>query len=91
MQRTKIIATEVALPTTAGTASSITDATCVRLFNGSGASATVSVANSTSAGLANTATFTMTTAGVEFLQKAANDYIWSSSASVRGAKVGFTN
>jgi len=91
MQITKIISTEVDLPTSAGAASSITDATCVRLYNGSGNAATVSVANSTTAGLANTSTFTIPNAGVEFLQKSATDYIWASSASVKGAKVGFTN
>ncbi len=89
MQRTKIIATEVAMPTTSGAASSIGEATCVRLFNGSGNSATVSI--STSVGAASTSTFTMPNQSVEFLQKAATDVIFASSASVKAAKVGFTN
>lgn len=89
MQRTKLIANEVAMPTTAGAASSISEATCVRLFNGSGATATVSI--STAVGAATTNTFTMATGGVEFLQKASTDVIFASSSSVRAAKVGLTN
>jgi hypothetical protein len=89
MQRTKIIATEVAMPTTAGAASSIGEATCVRLFNGSGAAATVSI--STAVGAASTSTFTMPDQSVEFLQKASTDVIFASSASVKAAKVGLTN
>jgi hypothetical protein len=89
MQRTKIIANEVAMPTTAGAASSISEATCVRLFNGSGASATVSI--STVVGAALTSTFTMPDQSVEFLQKASTDVIFASSASVKATKVGLTN
>lgn len=89
MQRTKIIATEVAMPTTAGAASSIGEATCVRLYNGSGAPATVSI--STSVGAASTSTFTMPDASVEFIQKSSTDVIFASSASVLAAKVGLTN
>lgn len=89
MQRTRVIATEVAMPTTAGTASSISEATCVRLYNGSGAAATVSI--STAVGAATTNTFTMANAGVEFLQKASTDVIFASASTVRATKVGFTN
>lgn len=89
MQRTKIIATEVAMPTTAGTASSISEATCVRLYNGAGGAATVSI--STAVGAATTSTFTMPDGTVEFLQKASTDVIFASSSSVKAAKVGLTN
>ena len=89
MQRTKLIATEIAMPTTAGTASSISEATCVRLFNGSGAAAIVSI--STVVGAATTNEFTMATGSVEFLQKAATDVIFASAATVKVSKVGFTN
>jgi hypothetical protein len=89
MQRTKIIATEVAMPTTAGAASSISEATCVRLYNGAGGAATVSI--STAVGAATTSTFTMPDGTVEFLQKASTDVIFASSASVKAAKVGLTN
>ena len=89
MQRTKIIATEVAMGTTAGAASSISEATCVRLYNGSGAAATVSI--STYVGAATTNTFTMATGSVEFLQKASTDVIFASAGTVLAAKVGLTN
>lgn len=89
MQRTKIIATEVALGTNAGAGSSISDATCVRLYNGSGGAATVSIASTV--GAADTATFTMPNATIEFLEKPASYVIWASSASVKAAKVGLTN
>jgi len=89
MQRTKIIATEIAMPTTAGTASSISEATCVRLFNSAGVAATVSI--STFVGAATTLSFTMPSASVEFLQKYPTDVIWASSALVKVANVGFTN
>ena len=89
MPITKIIANEVAMPTSAGTASSISEATCVRLYNGSGSAATVSI--STSVGAATTNTFTMATGDVEFLQKASTDVIFASSSSVKATKVGFTN
>ena len=88
MQRTKIIATEVAMPTTAGTASSISNATCVRLYNGSGGVATVNL--ETSVGAGDTVTFTMPNGSVEFLQKLSTDVIWASAATVKAAKVGLT-
>lgn len=89
MQRTKIISTEIAMPTSAGTASSISEATCVRLYNGSGSAATVSI--STAVGAATTNTFTMATNSVEFLQKSSTDVIWASASTVRASKVGLTN
>ena len=89
MQRTKLIATEVAMPTTAGTASSISEATCVRLYNGSNQPETVSI--STAIGAASTISFTLPYPHVEFLQKASTDVIFASSASVKASKVGFTN
>lgn len=89
MQRTKIIATEVAMPTSAGSASSISEATCVRLYNGSGSAATVSI--STAVGAATTNTFTMANGGVEFLQKLPTDVIFASASTVKATKVGFTN
>jgi hypothetical protein len=89
MQRTKLITTEVAMPTNAGTASSISEATCVRLYNGSGLASTVSI--STAVGAASTISFTMPDATVEFLQKASTDVIFASSSSVKASKVGLTN
>lgn len=90
MQRTKLIATEIAMPTNAGTASSISEATCVRLCNISNQAETVSI--STAVGAASTISFTLPHhPHVEFLQKASTDVIFASSASVKASKVGFTN
>lgn len=89
MQRTKILGSEEALSTSAGAASSISQATCVRLYNGSGGPATVSI--STSVGAGTTFAITMPNAAVEFLEKLPTDVIFASSASVKAAKVGFTN
>ena len=88
MQRTKIIETEVATPTTAGAASSITTASCVRLHNNTAGVVTVGV--STLVGAATTSFFSMPGNSVEFLEKYPSDVIWTSSA-IRAAKVGLTN
>lgn len=88
MSRTLLIADEVALGTNAAAGSSISNATVVRLFNGSGGVATVSMASTV--GAADTASFTMPDNHVEFLEKTATYVIWASSSSVKAAKVGFT-
>lgn len=88
MQRTKIIDTEVSTATSAGTATSITSATCVRLHNNTAGIVTVGV--STSVGAATTNYFTMPANSVEFLEKLPTDVIWTSSA-IKAAKVGLTN
>ena len=86
---TKLIADEIAMPTTAGTASSITEATCVRLFNGHSAVTTISL--STSVGAASTISFSLQVGAVEFLQKRSTEVIFASNAAVKAAKVGLTN
>lgn len=83
-----MVATEVATPTTAGTASSISQATCVRLHNSSGGIATVGI--STVVGAATTIFFSMPPNTVEFLTKLPSDVIYT-SPSIQAAKVGFTN
>ena len=88
MQRTKIIDTEVSTATSAGTATSITNATCVRLYNNTAGVVTVGV--STSVGAATTSYFSMPASSVEFLEKLPTDVIWTSSA-IKAAKVGLTN
>jgi hypothetical protein len=88
MQRTKIIETEVATATVAGSASSITAATCVRLHNNTAGIVTVGV--STLVGAASTVYFSMPANSVEFLEKLPSDVIWS-SVEIKVAKVGFTN
>jgi hypothetical protein len=88
MQRTKIFESEVNTGTTAGAASSITNATCVRLHNNTSGIVTIGV--STIVGAASTIYFSMPGNTVEFLEKYPTDVIWTSS-SIKASKVGFTN
>ena len=88
MQRTNIIETEISTPTSAVTASTVTNATCVRLHNNTSGIVTVGV--STVVGAATTHYFSMPGNTVEFLEKFPSEVIWTSSA-IKAAKVGFTN
>ena len=88
MTRTLLVGVgaEVALDS----ATTLNNATVVRVFNGTDADATVSVAKSTTTGYANTATVTLPTDRIEFFEKGAQDLISASAAGVVGFKVGFT-
>ena len=88
MARTLLVGSgaEVAL----NSATTVDNATVVRVINLSGADATVSVAKSTATGYASTATVTLPDDRVEFFEKGAQDIISASSANVKGFKVGFT-
>jgi len=88
MTITKIINTEETTGTSAGAATSIGSATCVRLYNNQSGIVTVGV--STIVGAATTAYFAMPGGTVEFLQKAGSDVIWT-SAAIKANKVAFTN
>jgi hypothetical protein len=88
MQITKVIETQISTPTTAGAATSLNSATCVRLCNDTGGEITVSI--STSVGAASSNSFTIPRYNVEFLQKSPTDVIFTSSA-IKANKVGFTN
>lgn len=88
MQITKVIETQISTPTTAGTATSVSSATCVRLCNDTAGEITVSI--STSVGAATTNSFTLPRYNVEFLQKAPTDVLYTSS-TIKANKVGFTN
>ncbi len=88
MQRTKIIETEVSTGASAGAATSIGSASCVRLHNDTSGIVTVGV--STYVGAATTNYFSIPGNTVEFLEKFPTDVIWSST-SIKAAKVGFTN
>jgi len=88
MQRTKIIETEVSTGASAGAATSIGNATCVRLHNDTAGVATVGV--STIVGAATTSYFSMPGNSVEFLEKYSTDVIWTSPA-IKASKVGLTN
>ena len=88
MQRTKILSDILSIPTTAGTASSISSATCVRIHNDVGSIVTVSI--STAVGAGSTFSFSMPANSVEFLEKLPTDVIYASSA-IKVNKVAFTN
>lgn len=88
MSLTKIIETEVTTGASAGAATSIGSATCVRLYNTH--SGDVTVAISTVVGAGTSLYFTMPTKTVEFLQKAGSDVIWTSTG-IKANKVAFTN
>lgn len=88
MQITKLIETQISTPTTAGTATSLNSATCVRICNDTGGEIIVSI--STAVGAGTTASFTLPRYNVEFLQKAPTDVLYTSSA-IKANKVGFTN
>ena len=88
MQRTKIIESEVSTATSAGAATSIGSASCVRLHNNTTGIVTIGV--STQVGAASTIFFSMPGNTVEFLEKFPTDVIWS-SPSIKASKVGFTN
>jgi hypothetical protein len=88
MSRTLLLGDEIALGTSASAGSSITNATVVRLYNGVGSTAVVSMASTV--GAADTVSFSMPAERVEFLEKPAQYVIWADSTLVRAAKVGFT-
>jgi hypothetical protein len=88
MSRIRIIGTEEATGANAGAASSIGDATVVRLHNDTAAIRTVGV--STVVGAATTVYFTMPAGSVEFLEKYSSEVIWTDSA-MKASKVGYTN
>jgi hypothetical protein len=88
MQRTRVIETEINTPTSVGAATSISNATCVRLHNTTNSSVTVAIASSV--GSATTNYFSMPGNSVEFLEKSPTDVIWTSS-EIKANKVGFTN
>lgn len=88
MQRTKVVESEVSTGASAGAATSIGSASCVRLHNNTSGIVTVGI--NTVVGAATTVFFSMPGNSVEFLEKLPSDVIWTSSA-IKAAKVGFTN
>ena len=88
MSRTLLMGsgTEAAL----NSATTLDNATVVRVVNLSGADATVSIAKSSTGGYISTATVTLPDDRVEFFEKGPKDQISASSSNVKGFKVGFT-
>jgi len=87
MARTLIIGDEIAIPTIAGSATSLEQATVVRVVNVSGSTGTVGI--STSVGAATTTFITIPNGKVEYLEKKPNHVMYA-TGTVRGAKVGYT-
>jgi hypothetical protein len=89
MALTKIIESEVETPTTAGAASSISSATCVRLYNDKNDHIKINI--SPSVGAATTVFFHLPKGSVEFLTKLPTDVIWTENSAIKVNKVAFTN
>jgi hypothetical protein len=87
MARTLIIGNEIAIPTAAGSATSLEQATVVRVVNVSGSPGTIGV--STSVGAATTTFVTIPDGKVEFIEKRPNHVVYG-TGTIRGAKVGYT-
>lgn len=86
---TKLLTGEINLPTTAGAATSFTAATVVRLVNTDSSAHIVSVVETQ--GGTGVGSMTMPGNSVEIITKTASHCVYADSATVRGAKVGFTN
>jgi len=88
MARTLLLADEINLPTTTGTATSFTNATVVRLVNNSANAALVTVVETQSG--TGIGSMTMPANSVEYLEKQPTYCVFASADTVKGAKVGFT-
>ena len=88
MARTLLLADEINLPTTTGTATSFTNATVVRLVNNSANAALVTVVETQSG--TGIGSMTMPPNSVEYLEKQPTYCVFASADTVKGAKVGFT-
>ena len=88
MARTLLLADEINLPTTTGTATSFSSATVVRLVNDNSSAALVTVVETQSG--TGIGSFTMPGNTVEYLEKQPSYCVFASAATVKGAKVGFT-
>ena len=89
MNRTKILSDEIGLPTSAGAATSFSSATVVRLVNTDTSAHIVTVVETQSG--TGIGSFTMPAGTVEQLEKISSYCVFANSATVKGAKVGFTN
>ena len=86
---TNVLSTEIALPTTTGTATSFTEASVVRLVNTDSSAHLVTVVETQSG--TTVGSFTMPATSVEFLEKQYTHCVFAANAGVRGSKVGFTH
>ena len=86
MAKASIFGTEIAVPTTAGAATSFGEATVLRVINVSGSSATVGVATV----VGQIGRFiTIPTGTVQYVEKKHTEVLYA-SGTVRGSRVGYT-
>ena len=88
MARTLLLADEISVPGTTGTATSFTQATVVRLVNNNTSAAVVTVVETQNG--SGIGSFTMPGNTVEYLEKVASHCVFAVGGTVLGAKVGFT-
>jgi|TARA_Y100000015_G_C2357014_1_gene73395 hypothetical protein len=88
MARTLLVGAEIACPTSAGAATSFTQATVVRLVNNTGNAHKVTLLEEQSG--AGIGSMTMPAGSVEYLEKKPNQVIFAANAGVLGANVGYT-
>jgi hypothetical protein len=88
MARTLLLADEIAVPSTTGTATSFTQATVVRLVNNNTSAAVISVVETQ--GGTGIGSFTMPGNSVEYLEKQPSYCVFAVGGTVLGTKVGFT-
>ena len=88
MARTLLVGAEIACPTTAGAATSFTEATVVRLVNTDTSAHTVSLLESV--GGAGIGSMTLPAGNVEYLEKRSSQVLFASNALVLATKVGYT-
>lgn len=88
MSRTLLYSEEIALPTTAGAATSFSEAPVVRLVNTDTSAHTITVLETQSGTVIGSMTLPAGT--VEFLEKQWSYVVYADSATVKGSKVGFT-
>ena len=88
MARTLLLADEINLPITTGTATSFSSATVVRLVNNTTGTVVVEVVETQ--GGTGIGSMTMPSGTVEYLEKHPSYCVFASDSAVKGAKVGFT-
>ena len=90
---TKVLGTEISLPTTTGTATSFSEARRVRLCNISGANREITIVSTQSGDVIGKFTLPRTNGagqgGIEIIDKEYNECVFASGANVKGVKVGF--
>ena len=88
MARTLLVGAEIACPTTAGAATSFTEATVLRLVNTDTAAHKVTLLESV--GGAGIGSMTLPAGNVEYLEKRASQVLFAANAGVLATKVGYT-